>query len=353
MQNYKTDYKDYSKHIVIMISTDQLIFNEKSSVRMRMIEHSKHHKEMHIIIFSTKRVEPIKISDNCTIYSTKSFFRPRYVTNAQKIGKDILRNIGKDEILLVSCQNPFETGLVGKCLSNLFANSELLLQIHTDLYSPYFTDKRIGFKHSILNKINLFISRSTIEHAQVIRVVSRKIADSLVERKIDPEKIIIKPIDVDTNLIKNSLPSFDLHTKYPKFKKIVLMASRLEAEKNVSLAIDAMEKVIKINPEVGLIIVGSGCLMNCLKKQSYKLGISKSVVFVGWQTDMVPYYKGSDVFLMTSWYEGYGMVFKEAEAAGCKIVSTDVGIAREVNASIADWNAQDVADKLIAELSNK
>lgn len=61
------------------------------------------------------------------------------------------------------------------------------------------------------------------------------------------------------------------------------------------------------------------------------------MVFEGFQSDLIPYYKGCDIFLVTSWYEGYGMVFKEAQAAGCRIVSTDVGIAREVGAEIVGW----------------
>ena len=36
------------------------------------------------------------------------------------------------------------------------------------------------------------------------------------------------------------------------------------------------------------------------------------------------------MFLLTSNYEGYGRTIVEAMAAGCPVVMTDVGIAREV-----------------------
>lgn len=347
MQNYKTEYRDYSNYAVIMISTDQLIFNEKSPVRARMLEYSKKYKELHIIVFSTKRIEPIVISDNCMVYSTRSFIRPNYVSDAQKIGKKIIKKIDNQTPLLVSCQNPFETGLVGKCLANLRLNSELLLQIHTDLYSPYFCSLKIGLRHSILNRINLFISNFTLQHAQVIQVVSKKIADSLVQRGVDFDKIIVKPIFVDVGHIKNTAPSFDLRSKYPNFKKIVLMVSRLEPEKNVSLAIDAIKLVNDKIPGVGLVVVGSGGLLASLKNRANRLKIGHMVEFVGSQTDTISYYKGCDVFLVTSWYEGYGMVLKEAYSAGCKIVSTDVGIAGDVGANIAGWDAESVAYRLI------
>ncbi len=333
-----------------MIGTDRLLFQEGSIVRARQIEYSKQWKEVTIIVFSTKRFSPVKISDNCTVYSTNSFTKFQYVSNAIKVGKKIIKKIEKNDALVVSCQDPFETGLAGKCLASLVENSELVLQIHTDLFSPYFTSSKIGLKNSLLNKIRLFISKSTLPHAQVIRVVSKKISDSLIKRGISADKIIIKPIEVNTDLIKNGIPAFDLRQKFPQFKKIILMASRLETEKNLEMALEAMKIVTAQIPDSGLIILGSGTLDSKLKSMAYRLKISSQTAFVGWQTDTIPYYKGCDIFLVTSWYEGYGMVFKEAQAGGCKIVSTDVGIAREVGASIVDFSAEDIAQKLIENL---
>ena len=345
--DYKTEYKDYRDYVVIMVSTDKQILLDKSAVKTRMIEYSKLYKELHIIVFSNKKVETEDITSNCKVYSTNSFIRWNYVSDARKIGKKIINEIDKETLILITCQDPFETALVGKCLNTIKKNSELLIQIHTDLYSPYFIDSKIGLLNSFLNRIRLFISRFTLSNANTIRVVCRKIADSSVDRGFDQDKIIVKPIHVDIDYIKNINPSFDLRSKFPQFKKIIVMASRIESEKNISMAIDAMKIVLEKIPNAGLVIVGSGKMLNSLKKQTYKLNINENVVFEGWQTDIVPYYKGCDLLLVTSWYEGYGMIFKEAQAVQCKIVSTDVGIARDVGAVIVDWNAIDIANKVI------
>ena len=350
MENYKTTYKDYTKSVAIMVSTDRQIFLEKSAVRARMVEYSKLYKELHIIIFSSKRFESKEISSNCTIYSTNSFVSWNYVSDGCRVGNKILKSIDKDESILVTCQDPFETALVGKYISNMRRNSELLLQIHTDLFSPYFTSKNIGIKNAIFNKIRLFISKFTLPHAQVIRVVSRKIADSLVKKGIDQDKIIIKPIEVNTDYIRDTQPSFNLKQRFPHYKKIILLVSRLESEKNVSMALQSMKILNSKIPDIGLVILGSGSEMPRLKKQAYRLKIEASVAFMGWQTDLIPYYKGCDVFLNISWFEGYGMTLVEAKSAGCKIVSTDVGIARETGAIIVDWKAEDIADKLMKVL---
>lgn len=51
--------------------------------------------------------------------------------------------------------------------------------------------------------------------------------------------------------------------------------------------------------------------------------------FVGWQQDPAPHYRGADILLVASRYEGYGRMFVEAAAAGLPIVSTDVGVIGE------------------------
>ncbi|HEY4503928.1 MAG TPA: glycosyltransferase [Candidatus Paceibacterota bacterium] len=339
MNEYRTQFKDYSGHSSIMISTDRAIFVPGSPVRQRMIGYAKACKELHIIIFSTKRFNTAKISENCVIYSTNSLTRWNYIGDAYKIGKRILKKM--NDPIFITCQDPFETGLVGKKLAHLRKDSELLLQIHTDLFSPYFT------KHSFLNKIRRYISKFTLPQADMVRVVSRRIADSLVERGFKPEEIILKPIAVNTEAIKNAVPSFDLRKKSPQFKKIILMVSRLEPEKNIGMAIEALKIAIAKIPDLGLVIVGSGKELGKLKKLSHKLDLSQKVAFEGWQSDLVSYYKGCDLFLNTSWYEGYGMTLVEAQAAGCRVVSTDVGIARDVGAEIVGWNREEIAGRLL------
>lgn len=339
--HYTTEYKDYSTYTAIMISTDRKIFDEESSVHKRMILQSKMYKELHIIVFSTEHSSVLEIAPNVHVYGTGSQSRLMYMFNAYKIAQKILTP-HTNSPLLITCQDPFETGLVGAYIASRHEKSELLLQIHTDLYSKYFT------RHSPLNFIRVLISEITLPHANIIRVVSRKIADSLTFRGYDSEKIVLKPIDVSVDALVNTEPSFNLRAKFPQFKKIVLVVSRLEAEKNIIGAIKAFNLVQKEVEGLGLVIVGSGRKMRSLKALVRKLDITHKVIFAGWQNDMVSYYKGCDVVLVTSWYEGYGMIFKEASALSVPVVSTDVGIARDSNARITGHSIPSIARGLLA-----
>jgi glycosyltransferase involved in cell wall biosynthesis len=285
---------------VLMISRDKNIFNPNSDVRQRMIEYGKLVEKLHIMVLK----RPFKL---------------------WKIGKNIK---GFD---LITAQDPFEAGLVGWVFAKMFGAS-LQLQIHTDFLSPYFA------RESLLNRVRVLIAKFLIPRATCIRVVSERIRQSLIKNlklKIKNLKIDVLPIFVDTELIKNTPVKTNLHEKYPQFDFIILMASRLSKEKNIGLAIEALynaktAKSYANNAKVGLVIVGSGP-----EKENYSLlvtryGLRDNVIIEPWTDDLVSYYKTCDVFLLTSNYEGYGRTLVEAAAAGCKIISSDVGIAKEI-----------------------
>ena len=80
-----------------------------------------------------------------------------------------------------------------------------------------------------------------------------------------------------------------------------------------------------------------------------KLGLDKSVIFEPWVEKHVlySYYKTADLFLLTSLYEGYGLTLAEANAAGSKIISTDVGISREVGAKITPYDPKMLAEAIM------
>ena len=131
------------------------------------------------------------------------------------------------------------------------------------------------------------------------------------------------------------------------------MISRLEKEKNIKMAIKAFSQVLEKYPNIGLIIVGEGKERTSLVELTEKLNIKKSIIFENWQSDqeiLISYYKTCDIFLNTSWYEGYGMTLKEAQMAGCKIISTDVGIAREVGAEVVGFGEGEIADTIICNI---
>jgi len=315
---------------IISIGSDRKLFEKNSQVRARILEYGKVLGEMHIIVFSKKSsgLKEEKISEDVSIYPTNSLSKLFYICDAIKIAKKI-----KDADV-VTAQDPFESGIAGYLIAKK-KNIKLQLQIHTDLFSPYFK------KGSILNKIRVQIAKYLLPKADYIRVVSERIKDSLKSLKLKCEPFVL-PVFVDTEKFKNAQIKTDLKVKYPQFEKIVLMASRLTKEKNIPLAIDAMELVIKKYPTAGLVIVGEGPEKENIKKYSQKL--KANIDFEDWTDDLASYYKSSDIFLLTSDYEGCVRTIIEASSAGSIVVSTNVGCSE--GAIMVERNANDIAEKI-------
>ena len=122
--------------------------------------------------------------------------------------------------------------------------------------------------------------------------------------------------------------------KHPRFKISLLTIARLEKEKRIDRAIDALKAVREAGHDAGLTIVGSGSIEGVLRAKVRDLGLERYVEFVGWQDDLKAYFSTADLLLVTSDYEGYGMIIIESLAAGVPVLSTDVGIAREAGAMV-------------------
>ncbi len=310
---------------VLSIGTDRKLFEDGSAVLSRSLEYAKKMDELHIVVFTTSRklkVKNKKVGNNLFLYPTNSVNKLFYVFDAIKLGRKIVlenRLTSQDSVL--SSQDPFETGLVGRQLKKKFG-LPLQVQIHTDFFSPH-------FKNSLLNRIRIFIAKIVLLNADGVRVVEDFLKDSI--KIFSPSfkaKIDTLPVFVDIEKILNTVPKVDLNKEFPKFKFIIFMASRLSREKRIDVALRVFRNVLLKFPHAGLVIAGSGEDKNRLENMVIKLELEKNVAFIGWHNDLVTLYKTADLFLVTSEYEGYGMTLIEAGAAGCPIVTTKVGVAK-------------------------
>ncbi len=338
---------------VVIIGFDRNLFNPLSPVAQRAIEYGTLFGETHIIVFSMKffNLAPIMLSPNVFVYPTNSTSKIGYIKDALIIGSRIISQIYFGQTI-ISVQDPFESGIVGVLLKKK-TKLPLQIQIHTDIYSKHFYDG------GVLNWIRFEISRWTIPHADGIRVVRKKIAKDLIKyRKIDPKKIIILPIFTDIQKIRDYPITVNLRLKYRQFESVILMASRLSAEKNIPLGIGAFKKLLEKYPNTGLIIVGQGSEELKLRALVKKLHLEKSVIFEAWQQDLSSYFKTTNVFLNTSDFEGYGMTLVEAGSVGCPVITTNVGVAQDIyedgrNAYVCPPGDKDcLANKLLTFFMN-
>lgn len=114
-------------------------------------------------------------------------------------------------------------------------------------------------------------------------------------------------------------------------EKIVLFVGRLVYEKGVHVLINAVPKILsKVNAK--FIIVGSGYMKEQLLNIVRSMGLEHKVLFEGFMDEMslLKLQKCSDVSVVPSLFEPFGIVALEAMAARSPVVASDTGGLSEI-----------------------
>jgi glycosyltransferase involved in cell wall biosynthesis len=114
--------------------------------------------------------------------------------------------------------------------------------------------------------------------------------------------------------------------------KLILFVARLEGQKDPLLLIDTFYYVNKHFPEIILLIVGTGALKGKMEDKIKQYGLKEKICFLSTlsQKKVAELMRISDVFLLTSAFEGMPRSVLEALGCGLPVVSTDVGEVRRV-----------------------
>lgn len=309
---------------LLMFSIDIDVFDEESPSAKRMRDYGSLVEELHIIAYAPKEFSEKKIGENIFLHPTKTHWEIFYFSDAWRMARRVIKEYGLvPQNTLITSQDAF-THIVAVWLKQKFG-FKIELQVHTDFLSPYFK------KESFTNYLRYWAYCWTLPKADSVRVVSERLRRSITNTlNIPQEKIIVLPIFTDLKTFYETKPSFDLHHKYHDYDFIILMASRLTREKNIESALSAMRDVVERFPRTLLLIVGEGPERARMEFEITKWGLTDNVKLEGWTDNLISYYKTANLFLVTSWYEGYGRTVVEAMASNIPILMTDVGVAGDL-----------------------
>jgi glycosyltransferase involved in cell wall biosynthesis len=289
----------------------------------RQEAYAKELGNLDIIGFSRKEDGAINSdAQSLRVFPTNSSSKLRYGLDALRIAK----TLQKPDV--VSVQDPFEAGLVGWRIARHFG-VPLHVQIHTDFLSPEYA------RHSFFNRVRVRLARFVLARASGVRVVSERIRRSMEAAHSTNAPIAVLPIYADINRVRADIDP-TITSRFSAFPTKALVVSRLEPEKNVTLALRAFAQ--SAPKDACLVILGDGSERKALERLARKSKVSDRVFFEGMH-DSAAYYAFADIVLVTSKYEGYGLVIIEALAAGKPVLSTDVGIARQAGVMVADEHA--------------
>lgn len=115
--------------------------------------------------------------------------------------------------------------------------------------------------------------------------------------------------------------------KPEKKEKVILAAGRLDVWhcKGFDIMLKVWGLVAPEFPEWRLEIAGKGTEQDVMRieKMMIENRVKDRTCIIGYQTDMIPVYQRSSVFLLTSRYEGFGMVLIEAMSQGAAPIACD------------------------------
>ncbi len=307
--------------VTIGYAKQALIFGTREQKRLSL--YARELGTFHVIVF-TKRTDgflnPVAYG-NLMVYPTHSRTRIGMLYDALRIGRKILKDKSKDT-WLISSQDPFETSLVGRLLARM-TGVKHHVQVHGDNFGA-----QAWRRESILNRGRYFFGLYILRTASHIRVVSKRIRDSLVHLGIEDSRITMLPIRPE---LETFLSSQHFVKNAPPFT--FLFIGRLAPEKNISLILESFSKLVSetaFRDRVLLRIVGKGPLESYVRSYCVEHDIGDIISLVPWTEEVETQMASADVFLLASHHEAYALTLIEAMAVGLPIITTDVGCVGEV-----------------------
>ncbi|MCO7364516.1 glycosyltransferase [Enterobacter mori] len=155
--------------------------------------------------------------------------------------------------------------------------------------------------------------------------VSDFIARQALQHGFPESKIIQHYIGIDVNKYQPRAKEDD--------QGIILHVARLVEKKGTAVLINAVKQVKLLNPDVKLVIIGEGPLLDGLKAQVTSLGLDQTVTFTGAlpHVDVMAWMRKASMLVLpsitakTGDAEGLGMVLLEAAVTGVPVIGTQHG----------------------------
>lgn len=170
----------------------------------------------------------------------------------------------------------------------------------------------------------IHLVKFSIEESDGVTAVSRYLREKTETNYNINKNIEVIPNFVDTSLFKPQIDS-PLRKRFsPCGEKVLVHTSNFRVVKRVVDTIKIFEIVQKKIP-TKLILVGDGPDRAECERLSRELGLYEKIIFLGKQEALIDILNASDLFLIPSQSESFGLAALEAMACGLPVISSSVG----------------------------
>ena len=214
----------------------------------------------------------------------------------------------------------FIEGYATRILSGGPKNMKKIAWVHIELNTYHWTE--VAFQS---------LKEERKCYAQMDNVVC---VSNIVKEQVDnifntngKSNVIHNPIDV-----KYIIESSQLYipNQYAKKNKVrIVTIGSLTKRKGIDRLVKASAVLQKQGFDFDVLILGKGPCEKDIYELITELGLEKDVKLVGFQSNPYPFLKSADIYVCSSFAEGYNTAVSEALILGKAVVSTEVSGVRE------------------------
>ncbi len=314
---------------VLMISLNTpILTQELGDSRLRHMEYGKRIGHITMIVHSPRSLglRPVEPSPHLTVLPTNTRTKIGFIPAAYRLA---LRAHRERPANLVTTQDPFATGLVGVLLKRRLGVALDVQNHSTFIDNPHWLSER-----PLRNRLFNALAKYVIRQAETNRVVNHFERQKYIQMGLEPDSVRVVPTPVRLSHFLTPQPGDKLASMRRSLglsddTPVMLWVGRPVRAKNLPMLMDVLEAVRRRMPGARLLLIGQREPIENLVREK---GVAEAVIITGKvRHDELPaYYSMSDVFVLTSLYEGLPKVLLEAGAAALPAISTAIPGADEV-----------------------
>ena len=182
----------------------------------------------------------------------------------------------------------------------------------------------------------------SINKSDVVTCVSESLKKDTLSSFVIKQEIEVIPNFIDASLYEMDGPCMRAQLA-PNGEKIITHISNMRKVKRIPDVIEVFHRINKEEPSI-LLMLGEGPERQKAEQQARDLGIIDQIRFLGKTSEVYKLLCMSDLFLLPSETESFGLVALEAMAAKVPVISSNAGGLSEVNIHGKTGYLSDVGD---------
>lgn len=195
------------------------------------------------------------------------------------------------------------------------------------VYTEHNKQERYHYATRAMNLVSMNLQ-------QMVIAVSNDVAESIKRNKPRIKTEVYTLLNaVDTDFFERGFSmgnDVKAVLRIPVDAQVIGTVAVFRTQKRLDIWMKIAKRILDDHPNVHFIIVGDGPLKNDLLSLRDSLKLNDRVHMPGLQTDVRPYLRAFDVFMITSVFEGLPIALLEAMSMKCCVISTRAGGIGEV-----------------------